>query len=106
MGEIISLILAFCQNAVKGKANKISGGTENNVLTCAANGNPKDSGVAISTLTGKADKISGGTINNVCVVNASGNPVDSGHSIDDIITSGIFTGELVNGELRITLTNE
>lgn len=69
MNEVISLILAFCQNAVKGKASKISGGTANNVLVCDQNGNPKD----------------------------------SGHSIDDVITSGIFTGSLVNGELRINL---
>ncbi len=64
MGEIISLILAFCS----GKAKKISGGTIDNVVTCDANGNPKD----------------------------------SGYSINDIITSGIFTGSLVNGELKIT----
>lgn len=64
MGEIISLILAFCS----GKAKKISGGTIDNVMTCDANGNPKD----------------------------------SGYSINDIITSGIFTGSLVNGELKIT----
>ena len=64
MGEIISLILAFCS----GKAKKISGGTIDNVVTCDANGTPKD----------------------------------SGYSINDIITSGIFTGSLVNGELKIT----
>lgn len=64
MGEVISLILAFCS----GKAKKISGGTIDNVVTCDANGNPKD----------------------------------SGYSINDIITSGIFTGSLVNGELKIT----
>ena len=64
MEEIISLILAFCS----GKAKKISGGTIDNVVTCDANGNPKD----------------------------------SGYSINDIITSGIFTGSLVNGELKIT----
>lgn len=106
MGKIIALILAFCQNAVKGKADKVSGGTANNVLVGNASGNPADSGVAISTLTGKADKVSGGTTNNVLVVDANGNPSDSGHSIDDVITSGIFTGELVDGELRITLTND
>lgn len=72
MGKIIALILAFCQNAVKGKADKVSGGTTDNVL----------------------------------VVDANGNPSDSGHSINDVITSGIFTGELVDGELRITLTND
>ena len=44
---IFSLILAFCQNAVKGKASKISGGTANNVLVCDQNGNPKDSGHSI-----------------------------------------------------------
>lgn len=64
MGEIISLILAFCS----GKAKKINGGTIDNVVICDANGNPKD----------------------------------SGYSINDIITSGIFTGSLVNGELKIT----
>lgn len=79
--NVLSLILAFTQNAVKGKAD-------------------------ISVVNGKADKVSGGTANNVLVCNASGNPADSGYSIDDVITSGIFTGSLVNGELRITLNNE
>lgn len=46
MGEIISLILAFCS----GKAKKISGGTIDNVVTCDANGNPKDSGYSINDI--------------------------------------------------------
>ena len=69
--NVIALILSFVQNAVKGKAAKVSGGTPNNVLVCDANGNP----------------------------------TDSGYSIDDVVTSGIFTGELVNGELHITLSD-
>ena len=60
----------------------------------------------LAFVSGKAKKISGGTIDNVVTCDANGNPQDSGYSIDDIITSGIFTGSLVNGELKITFTDD
>lgn len=75
------------------KADKVSGGTENNFAALDANGNLKDSGHKHSDyltqhqdITGKADKVSGGTTDNFAALDANGNLKDSGHKHSDYLT--------------------
>lgn len=75
------------------KADKVSGGTENNFAALDANGNLKDSGHKHSDyltqhqdITGKADKVSSATENNFAALDANGNLKDSGHKHSDYLT--------------------
>ena len=76
-----------------GKADKVSGATNNNFAALDANGNLKDSGHKHSdyltqhqNISGKADKVSGATNNNFAALDASGNLKDSGHKHSDYLT--------------------
>ena len=81
-------------DAIQDRANKVTGGTENNFAALDANGNLKDSGSKASDfltehqdITGKADKVTGGTENNFAALDANGNLKDSGHKHGDYLTS-------------------
>ena len=79
---------------VTGKADKVSGGTENNFAALDANGNLKDSGhkhsdylTSHQDISGKADKVSGGTSGNFASLDGNGNLADSGKKASDFLTS-------------------
>ena len=78
---------------ISGKADKVSGGTENNFAALDASGNLKDSGhkhsdylTSHQDISGKADKVSSPTENNFAALDANGNLKDSGHKHSDYIT--------------------
>jgi len=81
-------------DAIQARANKVTGGTENNFAALDANGNLKDSGhkhsdylTSHQDISGKADKVSSGTENNFAALDANGNLKDSGHKHSDYLTS-------------------
>ena len=78
---------------VTGKADKVSGGTENNFAALDANGNIKDSGKKASDfltshqdISGKADKVASATNGNFAGLDSNGNLTDSGKKASDFAT--------------------
>ena len=78
---------------ISGKADKVSGGTENNFAALDSSGNLKDSGhkhsdylTSHQDISGKADKVSSATSNNFAALDANGNLKDSGHKHNDYLT--------------------
>jgi len=86
--------------AIGTKADKVTGGTENNFAALDANGNLKDSGhkhsdylTAHQDISGKADKVAGATSGNFAGLDANGNLTDSGSKASDFLTpSNIYNG--------------
>ena len=80
--------------AFGGKADKVSGATNNNFAALDANGNLKDSGhkhgdylTAHQDISGKADKVSNPTSGNFAALDSNGNLTDSGHKHGDYLTT-------------------
>ena len=78
---------------VTGKADKVTGGTENNFAALDANGNLKDSGKKASDfltshqdISGKADKVASATNGNFAGLDSNGNLTDSGKKASDFAT--------------------
>lgn len=78
------------RNALPGKADKITGGVEDNFVSIDDEGNIKDSGHKASDFitdkSDKADKVSGATNGNLAGLDENGNLTDSGYSVDDTST--------------------
>lgn len=79
---------------ITGKADKVSGATNNNFAALDENGNLKDSGhkhsdylTSHQDITGKADKVSEATSGNFAGLDSNGNLTDSGHKHSDYLTA-------------------
>lgn len=84
-----SVINAEVQNALAGKAEKVTNATEDNFAAFDANGNLKDSGkkagdfVSSADVSGKANKVASATTGNFAKLKADGDIEDSGKSEND-----------------------
>ena len=92
---------------ISGKADKVTGGTENNFAALDVNGNLKDSGhkhsdyiTSHQDISGKADKVAGGTNGNFAGLDSSGNMADSGHKHGDYVTDVAY--DAVNKKITRT----
>lgn len=90
---------------ISGKADKVSGATNNNFAALDSNGNLKDSGhkhsdylTSHQDISGKADKVSGATAGNFASLDASGNLTDSGHKHSDYLPTGGVTWGALAGQ--------
>ncbi len=79
--------------SVSGKADKVSGATDNNFAALDSNGNLKDSGhkhsdylTSHQDISGKADKVSSAVNGNFAGLDSNGNLTDSGKKASDFAT--------------------
>lgn len=77
---------------ISGKADKISGGTENDLVTIDASENIQDSGLLLS---GVARRPGSATTGNLCEFDASDDPVDSGETVESVnpLANNVFYAE-------------